>query len=124
MLYSSFIGPDTPADTSTLTNNSTMSDTAARELELYATNIRAYIHPAVRTLSRTWRRDRANFSLDRAITYIDRYCLVPAAKQYKLEHGSMTVRWDSMFPRATRLVAAESIARHWIDEFKLGNFWD
>ena len=102
-----------------------MTDTtAARELELYATNIQAYIHPVVRTLSRIWKTDRANFSLDRAIAYIDRYCLVPAAKQYRLEYGSMTTSWQSMFPRQTRLVAAESIARHWIAEFKLGNFWD
>jgi hypothetical protein len=102
----------------------TADTTAAHELELYATNTQAYIAPAIRTLSRIWRKDRAAFSLDRAIAYIDRYCLVPAAKQYRLEYGSMTVRWDSMFPKPTRLVAAESIARSWIAEFRLGNFWD
>jgi hypothetical protein len=102
----------------------TSDTTAAHELELYATNVEAYIGPVVRTLSRIWREDYANFSLDRAISYIDRYCLVPAAKQYRREHGSMTVSWQAMFPKPTRLIAAESIARAWVAEFRLGNFWD
>jgi hypothetical protein len=96
----------------------------AYELELYATNVKCWIHPVIKTLSKKWREDHDSFSLDRAIAYIDRYCLTPAAKQYKLEHGSMTDSWHTMFPKPVRLKAAESIARHWIGEFKIGNFWD
>ena len=94
----------------------------ARELELYATNTEAYIKPVVQNLSKHYKR--GNFSLDRAIHSIERYCLTPAAKQYKLEFGSMSTAWHEMFPKAVRLEAAESIARSWVDEFKLGNFWE
>ena len=78
----------------------------------------------IRTLGKKWQDERVTFSLDRAIAYVDRYCLVPAAKQYKLEHGSMTTPWHEMFPKPVRIEAAESIARSWIAEFRLGNFWD
>lgn len=94
--------------------------TEAHELELYATNVDEYITPVVKNLAKHWKR--GNFSLDRAIQSIERYCLTPAAKQYKLEMGSMTDSWHSMFPKAARLEAAESIARQVVDEFRLGNF--
>ena len=94
--------------------------TEARELELYATNVDAYITPVIKNLAKHWKR--GNFSLDRAIHSIERYCLTPAAKQYKLEMGSMTDSWHRMFPKAARLEAAESIARQVVDEFRLGNF--
>ena len=98
--------------------------TEARELELYATNVEAWISPVIRTLGKKWRDDKVTFSLDRAIAYVDRYCLIPAAKQYRAEHGSMTTPWHEMFPKPVRIEAAESIARSWIAEFRLGNFWD
>ena len=94
--------------------------TEARELELYATNVEAYIQPVLKNLAKHYKK--GNFSLDKAIHSIERYCLTPAAKQYKLEMGSMTQSWHSMFPKAVRLEAAESIARQTIEEFKLGNF--
>lgn len=94
----------------------------ARELELYATNTEAFIAPVIKNLSKHWKR--GNFSLDRAIHSIERYCLTPAAKQYNLEHGSMTTAWHDTFPKSVRLEAAESIARSWVAEFRLGNFWD
>ena len=87
----------------------------ARELELYATNVEAFIVPVVKNLAK-------HFSLDKAIHSIERYCLTPAAKQYKLEMGSMTQSWHQMFPKNVRLEAAESIALEIIAEFKLGNF--
>jgi len=92
--------------------------TEARELELYATNVQAFISPVVKNLAKHWKR--GNFTLDRAIQSIERYCLTPAAKQYKLEMGSMTTAWHSMFPKAVRLEAAESIARQVVDEFRNG----
>jgi hypothetical protein len=93
---------------------------SAHELELYAMNVEAFIMPTVRNLAKHYKR--GNFSLDLAIKSIERYCLIPAAKQYKLEHGSMSQSWHSMFPRNVRLEAAESIARQYAAEFKLGNF--
>tara|TARA_B100001063_G_scaffold77599_2_gene72062 strand:+ start:4176 stop:4502 length:327 start_codon:yes stop_codon:yes gene_type:complete len=95
---------------------------AATELELYATNVEAYIHPVIKNLSKHYKR--GEFDLDKAIHAIERYCLTPAAKQYRIEHGSMSTNWQAMFPKAVRLEAAESIARHWVQEFRLGNYWD
>jgi len=94
----------------------------ARELELYAENVEAFIYPVIKNLGKHYKR--GNFSLDLAIKSIERYCLIPAAKQYKLEMGSMTTSWHQMFPKVVRLEAAESIALKWVAEFKLGNFWD
>jgi|TARA_Y100000289_G_C3901137_1_gene139239 hypothetical protein len=98
-----------------------LSDTA-RELELYATNTEAFIAPVIKNLSK--HHKRGDFSLDRAIHSIERYCLTPAAKQYDREHGSMTTPWHHVFPKAVRLEAAESIARSWVAEFRLGNYWE
>ena len=95
---------------------------AAFELELYATNVKAWIHPVIKNLSK--HHKRGEFDLDKAIHAIERYCLTPAAKQYKIEHGGMCTRWDAIFPKAVRLEAAEKIARHWAAEFRLGNYWD
>lgn len=97
-------------------------DIASRELELYATNTECHIAPVIKTLSKKYRA--GVFSLDRAIDYIDKYCLIPAAKQYTLENGSMADKWSRLFDKATRQVAAENIARQWVAEFRLGNFWD
>jgi len=91
---------------------------AARELELYALNVQAFISPVVKNLAKHWKR--GNFTLDRAIHSIERYCLTPAAKQYNLEMGSMTTAWHSAFPKPVRLEAAESIARQVVDEFRNG----
>lgn len=95
---------------------------AARELELYATNTEIWYAPVIKNLSKHYKR--GNFSLDLAIHSIERYCLTPAAKQYHREHGSMTSKWSDTFPKFVRLHVAEQIALQWVEEFKLGNFWD
>jgi hypothetical protein len=97
-------------------------ETEARELELYATNVECWIKPVIKTLSKKWKA--GVFDYGRAVAYVDRYCLVPAAKQYKLENGSMATPWHQMFDKPTRTMAAESIVTSWVDEFKLGNFWE
>jgi hypothetical protein len=98
------------------------TSTEARELELYATNVEAWIKPVIQTLSK---KHRAGvFDYEKAIKCVDRYCLVPAAKQYNREFGSMTQSWNSVFPKAVRLEAAETIVKEWVAEFKLGNYWD
>ncbi len=65
---------------------------AARELELYATNVECWYKPVIKNLSKHYKR--GNFSLDLAIHSIERYCLTPAAKQYNREHGSMTSKME------------------------------
>jgi hypothetical protein len=99
-----------------------MATTEARELELYATNVESWIAPVIKTLSK---KHRAGiFDYDKAINYVDRYCLIPAAKQYKLEFGGMTDRWFDLFPKAVRQEAAQTIVDNWVAEFRLGNYWD
>jgi len=95
---------------------------AARELELYATNVECWYKPVIQNLSKHYKH--GNFSLDLAIHSIERYCLTPAAKQYHREFGSMSSSWNSLFPKFLRLHVAEQIALQWVAEFKLGNFWD
>lgn len=94
----------------------------ARELELYATNVEAWIAPVIKTLSK---KHRAGiFDYDKAIDYVARYCLIPAAKQYRLECGGMTDRWSDLFPKPVRQEAAQAIVDSWVSEFRLGNYWD
>ena len=95
---------------------------AARELELYATNVECWYTPVIKNLSKHYKR--GNFTLDLAIHSIEKYCLTPAAKQYHREHGSLTSKWNDTFPKFVRLHVAEQIALQWVEEFKLGNFWD
>ena len=99
----------------------TISD-AANELMLYAENTQAFIDPVVKSLSK--HHKRGDYSYDKAIKAFERYCLIPAAKQYALEHGSMTQSWHSMFPKSDRIQAAETLADRWTAEFRLGNYWD
>lgn len=100
----------------------TIDTTAARELELYAVNFsESHYNTVAKTLSKFYKQ--GTFNLDRAIAYIERYLLVPAAKDYNLCHGSMFTPWNAVFPKPERLVAAESIARSFVSEFRLGNFW-
>ena len=95
---------------------------AARELQIYAENVDAWISPIMRTLSR---KHRAGvFEFGRAVDYVDRYCLTPAAKQYRLEFCGMRDRWADVFPKHVRQAAAECMVRGAVAEFKLGNYWD
>ena len=95
---------------------------AARELQLYAENVDAWMSPIMRTLSR---KHRAGvFEFGRAVDYVDRYCLTPAAKQYLLEFCGMRDRWSDVFPKHVRQAAAESMVRGAVAEFKLGNYWE
>lgn len=95
---------------------------AARELELYATNVEAWIGPVIKTLSKKHRQ--GVFEYGRAVDYVDRYALVPAAKQYRLEFAGMSDRWQDLFPKSVRQQAAASIVDSWVAEFRLGNYWD
>jgi hypothetical protein len=96
--------------------------TAARELELYASNVEAWIAPVIKTLSKKHRQ--GTFDYGRAIDYVDRYALVPAAKQYRLEFCGMGDRWQEVFPKSVRQEAAKAIVDQWVAEFRLGNYWN
>lgn len=101
----------------------TIDTTAARELEVYAVNFsESHYNTVGKTLSKFYRKGM--FNLDRAIAYVERYLLVPAAKDYQREYGSMTTAWNTLFPKPERLAAAESIAHAFASEFHLGNFWN
>jgi hypothetical protein len=100
----------------------TIDTEAARELEVYAVNFSsAHYNSVGKTLSKFWLNN--TFDLDRAIGYIERYLCTPAAKDYQREYGSLTTSWNSLFAKPERLVAAEAIAKSFVNEFKLDNFW-
>ena len=80
----------------------------------------AYYSPVYKTLGKFHKAN--TFSLDRAIKYLDRYLLLPAAKDYLKQHGSMTDSVKHMFPKAGRLKLAEVLALEMVGEFRLGNY--
>lgn len=92
------------------------------ELELYTKhNVgRAYYEPSYKTLGKF--HQAGTYNLDRAIKYLDRYCLTLAAKQYLLEFGSMTDSVKNIFPKSDRLKLAEYLALEMVGEFRLGNY--
>ena len=94
---------------------------SAYELEIHASNFSS-ISDVGRTLTKFWLK--GTFSYDRALGYVYRNLILPAAKDYKLCHGSITQSWPTMFPIPERKVAAENILNHFVGEFKLGNFWE
>lgn len=100
----------------------TIDTDAAHELELYACNFsESHYNGVGKTLSKFYQK--GTFNLDRAIAYIERYLLVPAAKDYQHCHGSMFQSWNQTFPKPERLAAAENLAHMFVAEFRLGNFW-
>ena len=102
--------------------NNTANSIAANELALYALNFSGSHYNMVgRTLGKFYKQGTYNH--DRASQYVDRYLLVPAAKDYVQCYGSMTDSWCKMFNKATRMEAAEAIARGFVVEFKLDNFF-
>lgn len=63
------------------------------------------------------------FDYERAIKYVDRYMLIPAAKNYALAHCSMTQSWKSLYPKSLRMKVAENIVDSMLAEFRIGNYW-
>ena len=95
----------------------------ADELELYLVNTeacyRAWLLPAYQNLERKWKR--GVFDRDLGIKLLAQYTLVSAAKQYHLEHGSMSTKWSTVFPPSVRVEAAESLLDGFLAEVKIGN---
>lgn len=94
----------------------------AVELELHVNNTEAFIAQATKTLGKFHKA--GTFNKDRGLAYLDRYCLIPAAKDYHREHGSMTTKWNSVFPKSVRAEVAESLLDQMVNEFRLGNYWE
>lgn len=92
------------------------------ELELYTKNNvgRAYYEPSYKTLGKFHKE--GTYNLDRAIKYLDKYCITPAARQYVLEHCSMSDSVKNIFPKSDRLKLAEYLALEMVGEFRLGNY--
>ncbi len=94
---------------------------AFRELELYSEHFSdVHLNSTVKCLSKFHKR--GDFDLDRAIAYVDRNLVMPAAKDYLLCHGSMTQNLKNTFPKCLRLQVAESLTERFVEEFKLGNY--
>lgn len=95
----------------------------ATELYFHATSdaacYRAWILPAYQNLERKWRKGQ--FEFDLGLKLLTRYTLVSIAKNYRLEHGSMTDNWARMFPPPVREEVAETLLSELINELKLGN---
>lgn len=95
--------------------------TASAELCIYAeqneTCYRAYLLPAFKNLERKIKR--GIFDLDKAILLFQKYTTVALAKQYTLEHGSMTDKWSDIFTVSDRKQLAEYWAEKVRDEIKI-----
>lgn len=70
------------------------------------------------------KKHKANvFDYERAIGYVDRQMLIPAAKDAVLTKGSMTESWKSKYPKALRMQVAENIVNKLLAEFRCENYW-
>ena len=94
----------------------------ALELEIHARNFSDVNFNGIgRTLTKFWRKGL--FDYERALGYVYRNLIIPAAKDYKVRFGSFNQSWHIMFPIPERKLAAENILNHFVGEFKLNNFW-
>lgn len=98
-----------------------IDETAARELELYARNFSGeHWNTVVSTLHKFYKK--GTYSHDRAIGYISRYLMVPAAKDYCLCYCSLNDSWNGLFNKPTRDFAAECIAEELHTDFVNGAY--
>lgn len=101
-------------------------DTEKQELLLYIENTwaihRAYLAPTLTTIAKHYDKGQGDYG--KALAAISRYTVLPAARQYVLEHGSMTASVKSMFPKVIRDAIAEDLLEYFLTEYRLGNrFW-
>jgi hypothetical protein len=95
---------------------------AATELDLYARNFSGVHYNSVgKCLSKF--HQRGDFNYERAVKYIERNLVMPAAKDYLLCFGSMTQSLRNTFPKSMRLFVSEQLANSFRAEFELGNYW-
>ena len=88
---------------------------AAYELELYIDNTeaiyRAYLVPVSRRLATIYAK--GEFDRELGLRAMRRVC-DNAAKQYTLEHGSMTTRWSEMFTKGDRDRVSETLVDYFL----------
>lgn len=95
----------------------------AMDLYFHATTdagcYRAWLLPAYQNLERKWKK--GTFQKLLALQLLTRYTLVSIGKNYRLEHGSMTDRWQDLFPPHVRQEVAHYLVEGLIRELELGN---
>lgn len=80
-----------------------------------------YLLPALTKLE-SW-REAGSYTEDRALAYLHRYVVLPASRDWKLKHGSMSDSVEGLFPRPVRMTIAEQISKEAFDRwFKLEQF--
>lgn len=97
----------------------------ATELVLYAQNdygaYRAYILPMLRACQKHY--DKGNGDYERVVRGFQRV-MAPVARQYTLEHGSMTDKWSDLFPVSVRRECAVYLAEYFVGEYRAnGGGW-
>ncbi len=96
---------------------------ALTELELIAENdCGERVNTVYKVLSK--KHKQGIYDMERAIGYIERQLVLPAAKTYLMENCSMTQGLRNTFPKAMRLQVAEIIEAKQRAEFNLGNYWE
>ena len=96
---------------------------AATELDLHACNFSSEHYNSVgKCLSKF--HQRGDFNYERAVKYIERNLVTPAAKDYLLTQCSMTQNLRNTFPKSMRLFVAEQLVSSFRAEFELGNYWN
>lgn len=97
----------------------------AVELMLYAENdygcYKAYILPMFLACQKHY--DKGNGDYERMVAGFQRV-LAPIARQYHLEHGTMSDKWSSLFPVSVRREVATHFAGRFLAEYRLGNRWE
>ena len=103
----------------TITRAQEIQSHESREIELYTENTEAFFKAIENQVVKFSKA--GTFTLDKGIKGA-MHTINRAAKQYVLEFGCIHDKWNHMFSKKDREVAAENIVRSIRDEFKLGNY--
>jgi len=93
------------------------------ELELYSCNFSSSHYNGVGKVLSKFHKN-GTYDYERAVKYIERNLVLPAAKDYLMCNGSMTQSLRNTFPKNLRMIIAEDIANAFKAEFELGNYWE
>ena len=93
------------------------------ELELYSSNFSSVHYNSVGKCLSKFHKN-GTYDYERAVKYVERNLVLPAAKDYLMCHVSMNQSLRNTFPKHLRMVIAEDIANAFKAEFELGNYWE
>ena len=97
-------------------------DAQVEELSTYAVNFSGpHYNGLGEELSKCWVNN--TWTQSWALMRIKSTLIDAAAKDYKVEFGSMTQSAEDMWPTAIRWAATCRVYDHFAEEFKLGNFY-